>query len=141
MHRYSKWCLAFQYANLSKLRVCLQDKYHFTFQELKSTTPSSSEAGSSSADDWIETLGRAKDLALSYNGMGSYGSDNAFGEISSAVSSPTSTLGGRGPYAENYGDRSGRNHLTKGQGGLEEATSKRNRFSKRQSKNGLGAQF
>ncbi|KAL2759512.1 hypothetical protein ACRALDRAFT_1047112 [Sodiomyces alcalophilus JCM 7366] len=121
------------------------DKYHFTFQELKSTTYSSSETGSSSTDDWIETLGRAKDLALSYNEVGSYRSDNGFGEISSAVSSPTSTLGGRGPYAENYGtgamDRSGRNHLTKSQGGLEEVTPKRNRFSKRQSKNGLGAQF
>ncbi|ROT43361.1 serine/threonine-protein kinase ksg1 [Sodiomyces alkalinus F11] len=121
------------------------DKYHFTFEELKSTTYSSPDAGSFSADDWIETLGRAKDLALSHSGVGSYGSDNGFGEMSSAVSSPASTLGGRGPYADNYGaaviERSGRNHLTKGQGGLDEATPKRNRFSKRQSKNGLGAQF
>jgi 3-phosphoinositide dependent protein kinase-1 len=98
-------------------------------------------------EDWIESLERARDLAISQNAAaaaaGSYGSDNGFGDMSSAVSSPASTLGGRVSYPEGFGisDRSGRNHLSKSQASLEESASKRNRFSKRQSKNGLGSAF
>ena len=102
------------------------------------------ELAASSVDDWIEVLDKAKDLALSQNLAGSYTSDNAFGDMSSAVSSPASTLGGRVPYPEGFGinDRGGRHHLTKSQASLEETTSsKRNRFSKRQSKNGLQSAF
>lgn len=52
--------------------------------------------------------------------------------------------GGLTNYAEggySVSDRSGRNQLSKSQGSLEEVNVKRNRFSKRQSKNGLGAAF
>lgn len=65
--------------------------------------------------------------------------------MSSSMSSPASTLGGRTTYPEGFSvsDRTGRNQLTKSQAslGLEETNVKRNRFSKRQSKNGLGAAF
>lgn len=97
-----------------------------------------------SADDWISALDRARDLALSQTSVGPFSNDSSFGDMSSAMSSPASTLGGRGPYGEAFGapssDRSGRNHLSKSQPGTDD-TVKRNRFSKRQSKNGLGAQF
>lgn len=92
----------------------------------------------------MEALDRAKDFALSQNAANAYVGDNGFGDVSSAMSSPASTLGGRGHSAENYGaataERSARNHLSKAQAAPEESL-KRNRFSKRQSKSGLGAQF
>ena len=94
-------------------------------------------------DDWLESLERAKDLAISQNLVGSYNSDNGFGDMSSSMSSPASTMGGRAKFPEGFSisDRTGRNQLTKSQASLEETTVKRNRFSKRQSKNGLGAAF
>ncbi|GKT49463.1 putative 3-phosphoinositide-dependent protein kinase 2 [Colletotrichum spaethianum] len=123
----------------SKIR---QGGVHYTFEEPKGSS-NSSENGST-ANDWIESLERAKELALSQNLTGSYAGDNGF-DMSSAVSSPSSTLGGRGAYPDGFSvsDRSGRNHLSKSQASLEDPTSntKRNRFSKRQSKNGLGQQF
>ena len=93
-------------------------------------------------DDWIESLQRAKDLAISFSGS-SYSSESGFGDMSSSMSSPASTLGGRSAFPEGFSvsDRSGRNQLTKSQASLEETNVKRNRFSKRQSKNGLGAAF
>ncbi|KAL0940799.1 AGC PDK1 protein kinase [Colletotrichum truncatum] len=115
---------------------------HYTFEEPKGN--SSSPDSGSAANDWIESLERAKELAVSQNLVGGYVSDNGFADMSSAVSSPASTLGGRGAYPESFSvsDRSGRNHLSKSQASLEDSSStKRNRFSKRQSKNGLGAQF
>ncbi|KXH45338.1 hypothetical protein CNYM01_11677 [Colletotrichum nymphaeae SA-01] len=115
---------------------------HYTFEEPKGSS-SSSENGTT-ASDWIESLERAKELALSQNLSGSYAGDNGF-DMSSAVSSPASTLGGRGVYPDSFSvsDRSGRNHLSKSQASLDDSasTTKRNRFSKRQSKNGLGQQF
>lgn len=60
-------------------------------------------------------------------------------------SSPASTLGGRSNFPDGFSvsDRSQRNQLSKSQASLDgiETNVKRNRFSKRQSKNGLGAAF
>ncbi|KAK3314797.1 kinase-like domain-containing protein [Apodospora peruviana] len=116
---------------------------HYTFEEPKS---SQNDAAKFSVDDWIESLERAKDLAISQNLVGSYNSDNGFGDMSSSMSSPASTMGGRSQFPEGFSisDRSGRNQLTKSQASLDDTaavTTKRNRFSKRQSKNGLGAAF
>lgn len=122
-----------------------QNGVHYTFEEPKGTTADSVKY---SVDDWIESLQRAKDLALSQNLTESYSSDTGFGEMSSSMSSPASTLGGRmDGYGEGFSvsDRSGRNQLSKSQASPDDsaANAKRNRFSKRQSKNGLGtsAQF
>ncbi|CCC13624.1 hypothetical protein SMACR_07806 [Sordaria macrospora] len=159
---------------------------HYTFEEPKSSEKSSSKdksndksssaaegeggGGNSSkytVDEWIESLERAKDLALSQNLVGS--NDN-FGDMSMSSNSPASSMvnigsgnghhhnSGRGHgHHGNYGgiglgeggggysisDRSGRNQLTKSQASLDDSSSvtKRNRFSRRQSKNGLGAAF
>ncbi|KAI0428196.1 kinase-like domain-containing protein [Xylaria sp. FL1042] len=111
--------------------------YHWTFEDIKA--PSSLDPSGPTPDDWIETLQQAKDIAVSMNMSGSYASDNAFGEISSSMSSPASTFG---PEGYNVNDRSHRNPLTRSQASLEDtANTKRNRFSKRQSKQGLGSAF
>lgn len=69
--------------------------------------------------------------------LGSYTSDGG-----SDFPSPSSTIGASNVYPEGYNtnDRSGRNHLTKSQASLAgDDQARRHRFSKRQSKNGLGA--
>jgi 3-phosphoinositide dependent protein kinase-1 len=95
-------------------------------------------------EEWIESIESAKELAVSQNMMGSYGSDTGF-DMSSSVSSPTSTLGGgvASIYPEGFSvaDRSGRKNISKSQASLQEDSTKRHRFSKRQSKNGLAAVF
>lgn len=124
-----------------------QGGVHYSFEEAKSSQ--STEYGKTPAEEWVDALERAKDFALSQNIVASYRSDD-FGDMSSSMSSPASTLGGRGQYPEGFGegfsvsDRSGRTQLlSKSQASLDDATAdrKRNRFSKRQSRNGLGAQF
>ncbi|KAI5862253.1 hypothetical protein GGS23DRAFT_605830 [Durotheca rogersii] len=105
---------------------------HYTFEDVK--PPSSLEPPRATPDEWLDSLQQARDFAVSLNLTRSYTSDNAFGEMSSSMSSPASTFG---PDAYSVNDRSHRNHLSKSQGSLEDATStKRNRFSKRQSKQG-----
>ncbi|RYP92423.1 hypothetical protein DL770_001440 [Monosporascus sp. CRB-9-2] len=114
---------------------------HYTFEDTK--TGSSLDPPRPSADDWIECLEQAKELAR--NQAGSYPSDNGFGDMSSAMSSPASTFAGTGGYSTadySISDRSHRNHLSKSQGSLDDvSTTKRHRFSKRQSKQGLGPAF
>ncbi|KAI2468427.1 kinase-like protein [Annulohypoxylon bovei var. microspora] len=110
---------------------------HYTFEDVK--PPSSLEPPRPTADDWLETLQQARDFAVSLNLSRSYTSDNAFGEMSSSMSSPASTFG---PEGYNINDRAHRNHLSKSQASLEDTSNtKRNRFSKRQSKQGLGSAF
>lgn len=80
---------------------------------------------------------------MSQDLVGSFNSDNGFGDMSSSMSpSPTSTLSRQVPYPEggfNISDRAGRNQLTKSQASLEEQQqARKHRFSKRSSKNGLG---
>lgn len=110
---------------------------HYTFEDVK--PPSSFEPPRPTAEDWLETLQQARDFAVSLNLSRSYTSDNAFEGMSSSMSSPASTFG---PDGYNINDRSHRNHLSKSQASLEDtANTKRNRFSKRQSKQGLGSAF
>ncbi|KAM3485307.1 hypothetical protein MY3957_009972 [Beauveria namnaoensis] len=114
--------------------------YRYTFEETKGTA--SSENGTSYAEEWINSLERAHDLAISQN-LVAQRTDNGFTEMSSNAPSPSSTVGGRGNGPDSYSinERPSRGHLTKGQGGTDESNPKRNRFSKRQSRNGLGTAF
>ncbi|KAL2135803.1 hypothetical protein VTI74DRAFT_6869 [Chaetomium olivicolor] len=128
---------------------------HYTFEEPKSSQQQQQQQNPDakfSVDDWIEALERARDLAISQNQLANaYPSDNGFGDMSSSMSSPASTMGGRAGFpadgsggGSGYGisDRAGRNQFNKSQASLDMETNvKRNRFSKRQSKNGLGAAF
>jgi 3-phosphoinositide dependent protein kinase-1 len=123
----------------------LQRGVHYTFEDTK-TSITTGDPSKSSAQEWIESIERAKDMALSQSMMGSYTSENGF-DMGSSVSSPSSTLQGNNIYPEGFNaqDRGGRNILTKSQASLSEEHSekpqKRNRFSKRQSKNGLSTPF
>jgi 3-phosphoinositide dependent protein kinase-1 len=93
-------------------------------------------------------MDRAKDLALSQSMVGSYSADTGF-DIPASVSSPSSTLHGNSAFPESSSviDRAGRHHLTKSKASLGEdppegkASNKKNRFSKRASKNGLSTPF
>ncbi|KKA27477.1 hypothetical protein TD95_001968 [Thielaviopsis punctulata] len=117
---------------------------HYSFEEPKTPSPDNKIA-----NEWIDTLDRAKELALSQASYTGY-ADNGMSE--NRPVSPASTLGGQNSYAENFGpssgsggggggSSSGRGHLSKNQPGSDESTAKRNRFSKRQSKSGLGSAF
>lgn len=114
----------------------------YQFEPPKSSSSSGTDAGT--ADEWIEALEKAKDLAIAQDLVGSYGGDNGFGDMSSSMSpSPASTLSHMNQYPEGgftVNDRSGRNQLSKSQASLEhpQEAKKTHRFSKRQSKNGLG---
>jgi 3-phosphoinositide dependent protein kinase-1 len=119
---------------------------HYTFEDSK-TSVTTGDPSKSSAQEWIEAIERAKDMALSQHMVGSYSSDTGF-DMPSSVSSPSSTLHGNSIYPEGFNvtDRSGRNHLTKSQASLgeeqmEKSMKKNHRFSKRQSKNGLSTPF
>lgn len=75
--------------------------------------------------------------------MGSFGNDNGFGDMASSMSpSPASTLSRMAQFPEggfSVNDRAGRNQLSRSQASLEhQEARKSHRFSKRQSKNGLG---
>jgi len=78
--------------------------------------------------------------------VGSYNGDTGF-DLPESTSSPSSTLQGNiYPDGSSAIDRAGRHHLTKSKASLgedlpEKAPSKRNRFSKRASKNGLSTPF
>jgi 3-phosphoinositide dependent protein kinase-1 len=116
---------------------------HYTFEDTK-PTKDGADPGRPAPEEWIETIGRAKDFAISQSMLGSYNSDAGF-DMSSSVSSPASTLGGGigSIYPEGFGvaDRAGRKNISKSQASLQEDSTKRHRFSKRTSKNGLAAVF
>jgi 3-phosphoinositide dependent protein kinase-1 len=121
---------------------------HYTFEDAKSSV-TTGDPSKTSAEEWIEAIERAKDIALSQSMVGSYSSETGF-DMPSSVSSPSSTLHGSSIYPEGFNvtDRAGRNHLSKSQaslGGEEQyekaANKKSHRFSKRQSKNGLSTPF
>ncbi|CAK7268068.1 serine/threonine protein kinase [Sporothrix epigloea] len=101
---------------------------HYVFEEPKQGGP---EGGMAAIESWMESLDRAKDLALSQNILASYRSEE-FGDMSSSMSSPASTLGGL-MHPAGKTQSNGDDTII--------SERKRNRFSKRQSKNGLGAQF
>ncbi|RDL37219.1 putative 3-phosphoinositide-dependent protein kinase 1 [Venustampulla echinocandica] len=119
----------------------------YTFEDTKSSVITG-DPSKSSAQEWIESLERAKDMALSHSMVGSYSSDTGF-DMSSSTTSPNSTLHGNMNYPEGFSvtDRAGRHHLTKSQASLgvdeqiEKPTNKKHRFSKRQSKTGLSTPF
>ncbi|KAL4810032.1 kinase-like domain-containing protein [Aspergillus unguis] len=112
---------------------------HFVFEDPK---PSSSNAGTTalSTQDWLDTLDRAREMALSQQQSGPYSSDDAFRDLSSGFSSPANTLD-RAAEAPHETPPTGRATLVKHQGNDSESVKGRKRFSRRHSKNGLAAVF
>lgn len=120
---------------------------HYTFEDIK-TSSGPGDPSKTTAEEWIEALERAKDIALSQNISGSYNSETGF-DIPSGGTSPSSTIRGHSVYPEGFNvtDPSGRNYLSKSQASLggeefdKPPPKKTHRFSKRQSKNGLSTPF
>ena len=113
----------------------------YSFEDPKSAS-SDGSATSASAQEWIDTIEKSRELALSQNLSGSYSGDDALKELTS--SGPSSTraldLDSPGPI-ENGSTSNGRHILQKHQPGNEDSFMGRKRFSKRQSKSGLAAVF
>ncbi|KAJ5609166.1 Serine/threonine-protein kinase PKH2 [Penicillium herquei] len=120
--------------------VDTRDK-HFVFEDPK---PSSSNIGATalSAQEWLDALDRAREMALTQQSSGAYSAEDAFREISSGFSSHANTLDRTSDHQNenNVPQPPVRNTLVKQQADTESVKGKK-RFSRRHSKNGLAAVF
>lgn len=92
-----------------------------------------------SAQEWIDALDRAREMAVSHP-SGAYSADDAFRDLSSGFSSHANTLERSTELqSENTSHPPGR--LVKHQTTDSESNKGKKRFSKRHSKNGLAAVF
>ncbi|KAF2400551.1 kinase-like protein [Trichodelitschia bisporula] len=115
---------------------------HLLFEDPKATT-SDPDGSHYAAQEWLDTLARAREFALSQSLTNSYSGDSGFNDLGSALSSPTSTLGGgQGPgdALDGVNIPSASSRLRKGDDDTASLRG-RKRFSKRHSKNGLAAVF
>jgi 3-phosphoinositide dependent protein kinase-1 len=92
-----------------------------------------------SVQEWVDTLDRAKEMALAQQSNGSY-SDEAFRDLSSGLSSHANTLD-RSSELQSESGPSSRATLVKHQPNDSDSVKGRKRFSRRHSKNGLAAVF
>ncbi|KAL2793639.1 kinase-like domain-containing protein [Aspergillus keveii] len=118
--------------------VDTRDK-HYVFEDPK---PSSSNIGATamSAQEWLDTLDRAREMALAQQSNGPYSGDETFRDLSSGLSSHANTLD-RGSETPHEPAPSGRATLVKHQGNDSDSVKGKKRFSRRHSKNGLAAVF
>ncbi|KAJ5174648.1 Serine/threonine-protein kinase PKH2 [Penicillium canariense] len=114
---------------------------HYVFEDPK---PSSSNIGASavSAQEWLDALDRAKEMAAMQQSTGPYSAEDAFRDLSSGFSSHANTL----DHSTELQNESnipppGRNTLVKHQANDSESVKGKKRFSRRHSKNGLAAVF
>jgi 3-phosphoinositide dependent protein kinase-1 len=124
---------------LNSLTRSQRDK-RFVFEDPK---PSSSNIGATavSAQEWLDALDRAKEMASMHQSAGPYSAEEAFRDLSSGFSSHANTLD-QSTEIQNEANipPPGRNHLVKQQADSESVKGKK-RFSRRHSKNGLAAVF
>jgi 3-phosphoinositide dependent protein kinase-1 len=93
-----------------------------------------------SAQEWLDTLDRAREMALAQQSNGPYSGDETFRDLSSGLSSHANTLD-RGSETPHEPAPSGRATLVKHQGNDSDSVKGKKRFSRRHSKNGLAAVF
>lgn len=109
---------------------------HFTFEDPKSASSDGSTT-SASAQEWLDAIETAREMALSQNSSNSYAGDNG---LQNGSSGSTRDLDLDSPPRPETGQ--GRSTLQKHQANPEnDSFMGRKRFSKRQSKSGLAAVF
>lgn len=120
--------------------LSLQRDKRFAFEDPK---PSSSNLGATalSAQEWLDALDRAREMASSQHNNGAYSGDEAFRDLSSGMSSHTNTLDRSSEIQAEAAPPAGRATLVKHQATDSESVKGRKRFSRRHSKNGLAAVF
>jgi 3-phosphoinositide dependent protein kinase-1 len=116
--------------------INLQKDKHIVFEDPKATT-SDPDGSKYSCQEWMDTIERAKELAISQSMTNSYAGDSAFSDLNSSITSPAATLGGDALDGVNIPTA---RHLRKNQDDTDSIKG-RKRFSKRHSKNGLAAVF
>ncbi|KAA8646384.1 hypothetical protein EYZ11_011612 [Aspergillus tanneri] len=119
--------------------VDTRDK-HFVFEDPK---PSSGNAGATAlvAQEWLDALDRAREMALAQQRNGSYSADEAFRDLSSELSSHANTLDRNSEMHHENPSSSGRTTLVKHQANDSDSVKGKKRFSRRHSRNGLAAVF
>lgn len=110
--------------------MVLQKDKHFTFEIPKSSS-SDGSATSTSAQEWIDAIERAREMAVFQTNSNSYNGEDAFKELQSGPPSSSRAL--------DLDSSEGK--LQKPPPGESESFMSRKRFSKRQSKSGLSAVF
>ena len=114
----------------------IQRDKHFTFEDPKSAS-SDGSATSAAAQDWLDVIEVAREMALSQTSTGSYAGDP---DLQTPGTNSTRDLDLDSPPRPETGQ--GRNTLQKHLGNNDNDSFKgRKRFSKRQSKSGLAAVF
>ncbi|KAI9852934.1 MAG: 3-phosphoinositide dependent protein kinase-1 [Thelocarpon superellum] len=107
----------------------------YTFEEAK-VSAKEPEVAMTAAQEWIDTIDRAKEIATSQSQANSYSGDDAFRDLNAAFSSPSRT-----PGFESSSTIDDMNGLVGAHDLPLEPPKARKRFSKRQSKSGLTAVF
>lgn len=123
---------------LRLLLISTQQDKHYTFEDPKSAT-SDGSATSASAEEWLEVIDRAREIALSQSVANSYSGGDSLKELSSSGPSSSRDLDLHSPGLVENGNA--RHMLHKNHAGADESFMGRKRFSKRQSKSGLAAVF
>lgn len=115
---------------------------HYTFEDVKAAS-SDGSATSASAQEWLDAIDRAREIALSQNAAAASYTGDEFKDLQSGMPSPASTL----DMATDLRTQSGmalssRNNLKKQLSSKDPDEVKGfKRFSKRQSKSGLPSVF
>lgn len=109
-----------------------QKDKHFTFENPKSAS-SDGSATSASAQEWLDAIDRAREMAAFQGTSNSYSGEDALKEMQSGPPSSSRAL--------DLASSEGRNILQKPSPMESESFLGRKRFSKRQSKSGLSAVF
>ncbi|KAL8861868.1 MAG: hypothetical protein Q9178_001737 [Gyalolechia marmorata] len=112
---------------------CLDTKdKHFTFENPKSASSDPSTT-SASAQEWLDAIERAREMAAFHSNSNSYSGEDAFKELQSGSSGSSRAL--------DLDSAESRNTLQKPAPSESDSFMSRKRFSKRQSKSGLSAVF
>ena len=124
------------------VNILKRDK-HYTFEDPRAT-PSDAAYSEHICQEWLDTLEQAKEFAMSQSLAQSYSGASTLDDLSSTLSSPTSTL--EDNAIEGVNIPTSRNLISRRERGETDDGSSlsgkgRKRFSRRHSKNGLAAVF